>query len=222
MLSTAIAAHRAASRRCLLVSIALACLLLPPPPARAQQSASPNLELPEVVVSRPPSRARQLALPSTRRVRLRRHSSPLPRPTPRSSTARLRYRPRPAISRARSLSSPPRISSASSDAPCHTRSPTFPTSTSCRAVCPAVRPPCSCAKPIRTRSRFSSRINSSVQTAPGYSLVNAAANDAVNQCTTVLGRIDNTLNQHYQNPTGSSAPRSASTAGSGLPVDNGA
>ncbi|MGA7487215.1 MAG: TonB-dependent receptor plug domain-containing protein, partial [Xanthobacteraceae bacterium] len=65
MRSTAIAAHRAASRRCLLVSIALACLLLPPPPARAQQSASPNLELPEVVVSRPPSRARQLALPSS-------------------------------------------------------------------------------------------------------------------------------------------------------------
>jgi vitamin B12 transporter len=63
MRSTAIAALRAASRRsCLLASSMLASLLLPSLsslPARAQQTASPDLDLPEVVVSQPRYRPRQ-------------------------------------------------------------------------------------------------------------------------------------------------------------------
>jgi vitamin B12 transporter len=47
---------------------------------------------------------------------------------------------------------------------------------------------------------------SSVQAAPGYSLVNVAANYTVNPYTTVFGRIDNLFNQHYQNPTGFERP----------------
>lgn len=41
---------------------------------------------------------------------------------------------------------------------------------------------------------------------PGYTLVNVAANYAVNQYVTVFGRIDNLLNQHYENPNGFLAP----------------
>jgi len=46
---------------------------------------------------------------------------------------------------------------------------------------------------------------SSVQAAPGYSLVNVAANYTGNPYT-VFGRIDNLFNQHYQNPTGFERP----------------
>jgi vitamin B12 transporter len=42
--------------------------------------------------------------------------------------------------------------------------------------------------------------------APGYTLVNLAANYTVNPYTTVFGRIDNLLNEHYQNPTGFERP----------------
>jgi vitamin B12 transporter len=42
--------------------------------------------------------------------------------------------------------------------------------------------------------------------APGYTLVNLAANYAVNPYTMVFGRIDNLLNEHYQNPTGFERP----------------
>ncbi len=43
-------------------------------------------------------------------------------------------------------------------------------------------------------------------TAPGYAVLNFAANYAVNQYTTVFGRIDNLFNEHYQNPTGFDRP----------------
>ena len=64
MHAIAIAAHRAAQRcSCLLASTILTSLMLPvsSPPALAQQSASPDLNLPEVVVSRPGARARPAA-----------------------------------------------------------------------------------------------------------------------------------------------------------------
>ena len=38
--------------------------------------------------------------------------------------------------------------------------------------------------------------------APGYSVVNLAANYTINQHVNVFGRIDNLLNEQYQNPTG--------------------
>jgi vitamin B12 transporter len=43
-------------------------------------------------------------------------------------------------------------------------------------------------------------------TAPGYAVLNLAANYTVNQYTTVFGRIDNLFNEHYQNPTGFDRP----------------
>ena len=43
-------------------------------------------------------------------------------------------------------------------------------------------------------------------TAPGYAVLNLAANYTVNQYTTVFGRIDNLLNERYQNPTGFDRP----------------
>ena len=43
-------------------------------------------------------------------------------------------------------------------------------------------------------------------TAPGYTVVNVAANYTVNQYTTVFGRIDNLFNEQYQNPTGFDRP----------------
>jgi vitamin B12 transporter len=43
-------------------------------------------------------------------------------------------------------------------------------------------------------------------TAPGYTIVNLAANYTVNEYTTVFGRIDNLLNERYQNPTGFDRP----------------
>jgi vitamin B12 transporter len=43
-------------------------------------------------------------------------------------------------------------------------------------------------------------------TAPGYTIVNLAANYTVNPYTTVFGRIDNLLNERYQNPTGFDRP----------------
>jgi vitamin B12 transporter len=39
-------------------------------------------------------------------------------------------------------------------------------------------------------------------TAPGYTVVNLAANYTINPSTTVFARIDNLLNEQYQNPTG--------------------
>ena len=42
--------------------------------------------------------------------------------------------------------------------------------------------------------------------APGYTLVNLAANYAVNETVTVFGRIDNLLNQQYQDPLGFMRP----------------
>ncbi|MGZ3290829.1 MAG: TonB-dependent receptor, partial [Xanthobacteraceae bacterium] len=64
MHAIAIAAHRAAQRRSFrLASTVLTSVMLPvcSPPAVAQQSASPDLSLPEVVVSRPGTRARPTA-----------------------------------------------------------------------------------------------------------------------------------------------------------------
>jgi vitamin B12 transporter len=43
-------------------------------------------------------------------------------------------------------------------------------------------------------------------TAPGYTVVNVAANYTVNQYTTVFGRIDNLFNEQYQNPAGFDRP----------------
>jgi vitamin B12 transporter len=43
-------------------------------------------------------------------------------------------------------------------------------------------------------------------TAPGYTIVNLAANYTVNPYTTVFARIDNLLNEQYQNPTGFDRP----------------
>jgi vitamin B12 transporter len=43
-------------------------------------------------------------------------------------------------------------------------------------------------------------------TAPGYAVLNLAANYTVNEYTTVFGRIDNLLNERYQNPTGFDRP----------------
>jgi vitamin B12 transporter len=43
-------------------------------------------------------------------------------------------------------------------------------------------------------------------TSPGYAVLNMAANYTVNQYTTVFGRIDNLLNERYQNPTGFDRP----------------
>ena len=43
-------------------------------------------------------------------------------------------------------------------------------------------------------------------TAPGYAVLNLAANYTVNEYTTVFGRIDNVLNERYQNPTGFDRP----------------
>jgi outer membrane receptor protein involved in Fe transport len=39
-------------------------------------------------------------------------------------------------------------------------------------------------------------------TAPGYTVVNLAANYTINPYTTVFARIDNLLNEQYQNPIG--------------------
>ena len=43
-------------------------------------------------------------------------------------------------------------------------------------------------------------------TAPGYAVLNLAANYTVNEYTTVFGRIDNLLNERYQSPTGFDRP----------------
>jgi vitamin B12 transporter len=43
-------------------------------------------------------------------------------------------------------------------------------------------------------------------TAPGYAVLNLAANYTVNEYTTVFGRIDNVLNERYENPTGFDRP----------------
>jgi vitamin B12 transporter len=43
-------------------------------------------------------------------------------------------------------------------------------------------------------------------TAPGYAVLNFAANYTVNQYTTAFARIDNALNERYQNPTGFDRP----------------
>jgi vitamin B12 transporter len=43
-------------------------------------------------------------------------------------------------------------------------------------------------------------------TAPGYTVVDVAANYTVNEHATVFGRIDNLFNAHYQNPTGFERP----------------
>ena len=43
-------------------------------------------------------------------------------------------------------------------------------------------------------------------TAPGYTLVNLAANYEVNENFSAFGRIDNLFNVRYQNPTGFLAP----------------
>jgi vitamin B12 transporter len=42
--------------------------------------------------------------------------------------------------------------------------------------------------------------------APGYTIVNVAAEYAVNDQIKVFGRVDNVFNLHYQNPTGFLAP----------------
>jgi vitamin B12 transporter len=39
-------------------------------------------------------------------------------------------------------------------------------------------------------------------TAPGYTVVNVAANYKVDDHATVFGRIDNLFNEHYEDPTG--------------------
>ena len=43
-------------------------------------------------------------------------------------------------------------------------------------------------------------------TKEGRAVLNLAANYTVNQYTTVFGRIDNLLNERYQNPTGFDRP----------------
>ncbi len=43
-------------------------------------------------------------------------------------------------------------------------------------------------------------------TAPGYAVLNFAANYTVNQYTTAFARVDNALNERYQNPTGFDRP----------------
>jgi len=43
----------------------------------------------------------------------------------------------------------------------------------------------------------------------------------VNQYTTVSGRIDNVLNQRYQNPTGDDRPGWMASQGFGLSIDSG-
>jgi vitamin B12 transporter len=43
-------------------------------------------------------------------------------------------------------------------------------------------------------------------TAPGYAVLNFAANYKVNQYTTAFARVDNALNERYQNPTGFDRP----------------
>ena len=43
-------------------------------------------------------------------------------------------------------------------------------------------------------------------TAPGYTVVNVAANYTVNQNAKLFARIDNLFNEHYQNPTGFERP----------------
>ena len=50
-------------------------------------------------------------------------------------------------------------------------------------------------------------------TAPGYTLVNLAANYEVNENFSAFGRIDNLFNVRYQNPTGFLAPGLGAYAG---------
>ena len=57
-------------------------------------------------------------------------------------------------------------------------------------------------------------------TAPGYAVLNLAANYTVNQYTTVFARVDNALNERYENPTGFIGRASASSEGSGLLIDS--
>jgi vitamin B12 transporter len=59
------------------------------------------------------------------------------------------------------------------------------------------------ARAMASRSLHGNR-DCSIQrlTAPGYPVLNFAANYTVDQYTTVFDRIDNLLNERYQNPTG--------------------